>query len=95
MLILVVFFLPFAAIPFIFGERIFLALGQDAEVSQLAAMQVRLQLPSIFFCGVFDLNKRWLACIRITWFPMVAIILTTVLHVPLCYLFVYGLRYDV
>ena len=93
--ILVISFLIMATIPGVFGEQIFLALGQNAEVSQMAARLTRLQLPSIFCCGMFDLDKRWLACMRITWFPTVATIVATVLHVPLCYWFVYGLGWGV
>ena len=35
-LILISFFIPLAVIPAIFAEKIFLAIGQDAEVSRLA-----------------------------------------------------------
>ena len=35
--ILLAFYIPFALVPFIFGEKIYLALGQDAEVSRLAS----------------------------------------------------------
>ena len=37
-LILTTFFIPFALITMIFGEVIFRAIGQDAEVSRLAAV---------------------------------------------------------
>ena len=37
-LILVAFFIPLALIPFIFGETIFMAIGQDARVSRLTAI---------------------------------------------------------
>ena len=45
-------------------------------------------MPSIFFYSHYDLYKRWLACMRITFFPMVAMFATTILHIPLCFLFV-------
>ena len=32
------FFIPIALIPVVFAEDIFLAIGQDAEVSRLAAI---------------------------------------------------------
>ena len=35
--ILLAFYVPFALIPFIFGEKIYLAMGQEPEVSKLAA----------------------------------------------------------
>ena len=51
-------------------------------------------LPAAFFNGNFDLQKRWLACMRITFAPMVAMGLATVLHLPLCLLFVKGFGFD-
>ena len=50
-LILIAFFIPLAIIPGIFAERIFLGLGQDEEVSHIAADLLRLMLPSSFFFG--------------------------------------------
>ena len=37
-LILTTFFIPIALIPIVFGEDLFLMMGQDAEVSRLAAL---------------------------------------------------------
>ena len=87
--ILLVFYVPFALIPFAFGEKIFLAIGQDAEVAHLAAIQVKYQLPQILFAGLFDLNKRWLSCLRITFVPSVAMAIATVFHIVLCYVLLY------
>ena len=85
--ILLAFYVPFALIPFAFGEKIFLAIGQDAEVAHLAAIQVKYQLPQVLFAGLFDLNKRWLSCLRITFVPSVAMAIATLFHIVLCYVF--------
>lgn len=56
-------------------------------MSRLTQIQVRYQLPAIFFYGQYDLYKRWLACMRITMGPMVAMFISTILQVPLCMFF--------
>jgi MATE family multidrug resistance protein len=43
-------------------------------------------LPGLLFAGLFDLYKRWLAAMRVTLAPMIAQILATGVHLPLCYL---------
>lgn len=45
-------------------------------------------MPAMFFFAHYDLYKRWLACMRITFVPMVAMFVATFLHIPLCFLFV-------
>lgn len=50
---------------------------------------VRLLLPASFLNGHYDLRKRWLACQRITFVPMVASIIGTIVHIPVCYIFAY------
>ena len=88
-LILIAFFIPLALLPGIFAEQILLALGQDAMVSHLAHGYIQLFLPGLFFFGQFDLLKRFLAAMRITFVPMIAQLIATMLHVPLCFLFVF------
>lgn len=36
----------------------------------------------------FDLYKRWLSCMRITFVPMVAMFVASLLHIPFCLLFI-------
>ena len=43
----------------------------------------------MFFFGQFDLLKRFLAAMRVTFIPMIAQMAATILHVPLCYFFVH------
>ena len=85
-LILTLFFIPLAVVPMAFGENILLALGQDPEVAKLTQIQLYYQMPAMFFYGHYDLYKRWLACMRITFVPMVAMFVGTFLHIPLCFL---------
>lgn len=80
--------MPLAVITGVFSEKLFLALGQDAEVSRLTQTQIRASLPAVFFYGHYDLLKRWLASMRITLAPMVVMVLAVSLYVPLCLLFV-------
>lgn len=85
--IIIVFFIPVAIVTSCYGESIFLAIGQDQELSRLTAIQIRALLPSVFFYGHYDLRKRWMACQRITVYPMVAMMIASMLYVPLCYIF--------
>ena len=87
-IILTVTFVAIAIWPLIFGETIFVAIGIDKEVSRLTQLQMRVQMPGVFFYGHFDLLKRWLASMRITFFPMVATIVAAVFYILLCFLFV-------
>ena len=89
-LILITVFILLAPFPAIFAENIFLACGQDPQVSRLAAIQVRLMLPSVLFQGLDDLLKRWLACQRVTIAPMICMVIGTCAYIPLCFLFVHG-----
>ena len=43
-------------------------------------------MPGVFCYGHYNLYKRWLACMMITVVPMVAMIVATILHIPLCFL---------
>ena len=81
-------FLAVAIWPLMFAEKVFVAIGIDPEVSRLTQIQMRVQMPGLFFFGHFDLLKKWLASMRITFFPMVASIASSVLYILLCFLFV-------
>ena len=93
--ILTTFFIIFAILPSMFAEQIFLALKQDPEVSRLTQTQILVTLPSVFFYAQFDLYKKWLACQRITFVPLIAILIATSLHVPFCLLFVNYFNLDI
>lgn len=86
--IIIAFYIPLAIIAAFFVEDALLAMGQDSEVARLTQIQVWYNLPSFLFWAQFDLYKRWLLCIRNTFVPMVAMIVITLLHLPLCLIFV-------
>ena len=75
-------------VPLFFGERILLALGQDPDVARWTQVLLYYKIPSMLIYGQFDLYKRWLACMRITFVPMIAMIVAVTLHLPFCFLFV-------
>ena len=58
-------------------------------MSAFAASYMRHFLPAIFFQGQYDLLKRWLACQRITFFPMVAMFVSIVIHICNCLVLVH------
>lgn len=47
----------------------------------------------MFFNSQYDLWKRWLACQRITFVPMVASLAGILISIPLIYLFMYTFDY--
>ena len=52
-------------------------------------------MPAVFFYGQYDVQKRWLACMRITFYPMVFMIIATVFHTTLCILFMMYFEMDI
>lgn len=49
-----------AGITLFFAERIFLAIGQDAEIARLAGEYIRVYMLSLPFLAAFELMRRWL-----------------------------------
>ena len=58
-------------------------------MSAYAASYMRHYLSAIFFFGQYDLLRRWLACQRITFFPMVAMFASIVIHIGNCLILVH------
>ena len=52
-------------------------------------------MPAVFFYAHYDLLKRWLACMRLTFYPLVIMVIATTIHVLLCLLFVKYLDLDI
>lgn len=88
-IVLLLFFVPLALVPATCAERIFLILGQDEEVSRLAHRYIAWFTPGLLFYSLFDLLKRFLAAMRITFWPMIAQVIACALHLPLCLLLVH------
>ena len=86
-LILTAFFIPLATL-LMFSEHILIFIGQDPVVSAHTQEFLRYTLPAIYFYCMFDLTKRFLNCMTISWVPMTAQIVATVLHPFWCYHFV-------
>ena len=61
----------------------------------MTLIQIRGLLPSIIFYGMYDLQKRWLSCQRITFMPMVAMFVAIFIHIILCYLFMNVFEMDI
>ena len=66
-----VIFVPLLII-LLFTKPILMALGQDEEVIEYAKQYVLVNLPGVYFLGMFDLTKRFLNCMKTTWVPMIA-----------------------
>ena len=66
-----VIFVPLLII-LLFTKPILSALVQDDEVSEYARQYVFVNLPGVYFLGMFDLTKRFLNCMKTTWVPMIA-----------------------
>lgn len=71
-----------------FARPILRGLGQDPLVVEEAYGYIIICLPGVWLQGLFDLKKRFLNCMTISWIPMLAMIGATVLHVLWCFLFV-------
>ena len=69
--ILTVIFIPICVL-FLESERILLFIGLDDEVSKYAGQYLISMIAGTFFEAQFDLNKRWLIQMQVTWVPMIA-----------------------
>jgi MATE family multidrug resistance protein len=92
---LIPFYIVLAIVPAFFAEDIFIALGQNPEVSRIAHIQILYGLPSAFFNTQFDLYEKWLSAMQNTFILMVATIFGSVIHVPLCFIFVDHFEMDI
>jgi multidrug resistance protein, MATE family len=86
-LILIAMSIPISII-FLLSEHIFLLIGQDSEVAFYASQYTKSMIVGTFFFGQFDLTKRFLIQLQVSWVPMFAQVITTVLHVFICKFFV-------
>lgn len=62
--------------------------GQEKEVIENALEFVKYYLPGCYFFALYDLNRRFLICFKITIVPMIMIVGISLLHILNCYLFV-------
>jgi MATE family multidrug resistance protein len=87
LLILIVYFIPVAYAAAFYAEDIFIFIGQNPEVSHLASIQVLYSLPSVLAYGLFDVYRRWLAAMKVTFVPGILLLFAAFGHVFLCILF--------
>ena len=87
-------FIPLATI-LTMSEQILISLGQDPQVSAYAQEFIMYMLPALYCYCMFDLTKRFLNCMTISWVPMTAQIVATVMHPFWCYLFVIVYKLDI
>ena len=93
-LILTAIFFPLASI-LLFSEQILVGIGQDPLVSAHVQEFIMYTLPALYCYCMFDLTKRFLNCMTISWVPMTAQIVATVLHPFWCYYFVIVRKLDI
>ena len=93
-MILIVLFIPMVLI-FALSETIFLAMGQEPQIAHYASQYAISQLVGLFFAGQFDLTKRFLIQLQVSWVPMMAQVACTLLHFFWCHLFIMQLDFRV
>lgn len=79
-------FIPIAII-LLFSKQFLTAFNQQPEVIQYAHEYVNICLLGIYLRTMFDMKKRFLNCMSITWVPMFAQVVATLFHILWCYLF--------
>ena len=87
LMLLVTFFIPLAVL-LLFVEDILVATGQDAAVAAVAGRLVKGFIPAVFMGALVDLLKRFLTCCNYAFVPMVAMVITSVVHVFWLWVFV-------
>lgn len=70
-------------------------IGVDPELSAMSKTFAFTSLPAFFAIGLIDLTQRWLASQRVTDIPMLLMLISTAVHVPLCLALVYNLEFGV
>ena len=90
-IILILIFVPLTMV-LSYADSILDALNQDAEVTQCAFSYILLSTPGTFFFLMFDLTRKFLNSMTITWIPMAAQIFATVMLPFWCHMMLE--RYD-
>ena len=78
-----VVYLPLALL-LSFSYQILLALGQDESVARYAHEYIVPMIPAMYFLGLFDLARRFLTCLQYSQAPMVAQVVSSIIHIVLC-----------
>ena len=71
-----------------FSENILISIGQDESVAYYAYEYIVPMIPAMYFLGLFDLSRRFLTCLQYSQAPMVAQVVSSILHLLLCFFYV-------
>ena len=82
--IMTVVYLPLVVL-LSFSEDILVALGQNRSVARYAHEYIVPMIPAMYFLGLFDLARRFLTCMQYSQAPMIAQIISALLHIVLCF----------
>ncbi|CAL5186627.1 unnamed protein product [Lathyrus oleraceus] len=88
MFILMIVAIPLAII-WANTRSILILLGQDPEISTEAGNYVKLMVPGLFGYGLLQCLNRFLQTQNIVFPMMFSAVVTTLLHIPLCWIMVY------
>jgi MATE family multidrug resistance protein len=92
--VLTTIFIPLS-VAYYFSEPIFHFIGQDPQVSFYAGKYMRSMILSTYLHGNYDLTKRFLYQMQVTWAPMLATIVGTLLHAYWLNLFIIEKGYGI
>ena len=70
------------------------ALGKSPELIEYSQTYISVNLPGVFFLGLFDLERRFLNCAKSSWAPMIVQAFVTFLHLYWCQIFVAHLEME-
>ena len=62
-------FIPLVVL-ILLSRKLLAGLGTDAKTLEYAFEYIVICLPGIYFQAMFDLKKRFLNCMKISWVPM-------------------------
>ncbi|CAK8534216.1 unnamed protein product [Lathyrus sativus] len=88
MFIITIFAIPLAII-WANTRSILILLGQDPEIATEAGSYVMLMIPGLFGYGLIQCLNRFLQSQNIVFPMMFSAVVTTLLHIPLCWIMVY------
>lgn len=88
-----ILFVPLVTI-LLFTKQILAFLGQEESVVEYAHSYILANLFSVYILSMYDMTKRFLNCMQVTWVPMIAQVIATCFHVVWCQLFVVEWGWD-
>lgn len=79
---------------FTLSDKILIGIKMDPEVSRVARHYVTLMIPGVWAMGQFDSSKKFLSSQCKNKIPVIAQLMTTILHFVFCHTFIlkFGMR---